>query len=505
MAVTVRQIMQNATFQRAAPTVLTGETGLDRAVRWAFASDRADVATFLAGGELLLVDGQALCTADSGAMARYAASLAAVGVAALAVEWTGHDGQLPVALASAARQTGLPLIMLGARVPFVELSQCVNTALVRDQMQLRMRVDDLSSTLREALAHVQDVDALAAVLARQLGEGIALFDADGLLVARAGRRFDDGVRTVVIPLADGMRPLGAVEVTQSGMALPAETLQTIETAVAPVAALTMDPGARAGMAACLTAGPANGVHATADEAQRTHGALEALGCEASSVCMAFALRCRSLVASADLVTRIIDRFESHEGCMVVGMLRGEVMIGCFTCQDASCGTRRFGQWCLDALRLVEGGDLIEAVHGRVAPDAAALTDDFGAVHDVLREEPAYGTVTGITDAALARLTAEPGAGEAIDGFVLRILGAETVQDEQTLDTLCACFDALGNKSDACAALGVQRQTLYNRLDKASQLIGLDPDDHQAWAAVLCAAKLATVRARQTGQAVHCRP
>lgn len=220
-------------------------------------------------------------------------------VAALAVELVEGVTAMPAHMVDAARRTGLTLIGLGARVPFVDLCQSVNTAIVRERMSFQHEVDTMSNALREGLSHANGIDAVAGVIAGLFGEAVAVFDADGLLAADAGGPFRAGEPTVVIALHGRPRPVGALEISCRASTLDADRRHAVSAIVAPVAALHLDGGARVGMIRHLTEGPADGMHATTAEAGDAHAMLDALGFAGSCIYMPFALRLRSLVERRD--------------------------------------------------------------------------------------------------------------------------------------------------------------------------------------------------------------
>ena len=81
----------------------------------------------------------------------------------------------------------------------------------------------------------------------------------------------------------------------------------------------------------------------------------------------------------------------------------------------------------------------------------------------------------------------------------RSIGFEVAASPLLLDTLCACFDNLDSKTGACEQLGIRRQTLYNRLDKVTQMVGVDYNDKPNWSMLLFAAKLTKSWQEQHGE------
>ena len=153
MTVSIRSVLHNTQFKRADPVVEVEGKDLDTPVRWVFTNEREDVSSFLSGGEMLIIEGNALLAADwHGTLGQYVASLAQAGVAALVVELVEGVVRMPDELVSAARLHGLTLIGLKSRVPFVDICQSVNTAIVHEQMHLQLEVDTMSTSLREGLS-----------------------------------------------------------------------------------------------------------------------------------------------------------------------------------------------------------------------------------------------------------------------------------------------------------------------------------------------------------------
>ena len=245
MTVSIRSVLHNTQFKRADPVVEVEGKDLDMPVRWVFTNEREDVSSFLSGGEMLIIEGNALLAADwHGTLGQYVASLAQAGVAALVVELVEGVVRMPDELVSAARLHGLTLIGLKSRVPFVDICQSVNTAIVHEQMHLQLEVDTMSTSLREGLSRTGNIEAVAETIASLFGESVAIFDGDGLLAARAGRAFDAGNESsAVIALESRSRPVGALEITQRTMTFDATMRRAIATIVSPVAALYIDGGA----------------------------------------------------------------------------------------------------------------------------------------------------------------------------------------------------------------------------------------------------------------------
>ena len=64
MTVSIRSVLHNTQFKRADPVVEVEGKDLDTPVRWVFTNEREDVSSFLSGGEMLIIEGNALIAAD---------------------------------------------------------------------------------------------------------------------------------------------------------------------------------------------------------------------------------------------------------------------------------------------------------------------------------------------------------------------------------------------------------------------------------------------------------
>ncbi|MFE6858796.1 PucR family transcriptional regulator [Nocardia sp. NPDC057668] len=131
MLLTVADILAMPVVRAGQPEVAGGGS-LMRPVRWVHVSELAEVATLLAGGELILTTGQALAGGDA-ATVGYLEALAAAGVAGLFVELGTSVPELPPCVAETADRLGLPVVALRAVVRFVEITEAVHRIIVAEQ------------------------------------------------------------------------------------------------------------------------------------------------------------------------------------------------------------------------------------------------------------------------------------------------------------------------------------------------------------------------------------
>ncbi len=165
-------------------TVVAGEAGLDRPIRWAHTSELQDPTPWLSGGELLLTTGMGL--AGSAALQRaYIRRLTRAGLAGLGFGVGFGADEVPAAIKRAADAEGFPVIEVPHPVPFIAIAEAVSSALADD----RLREARMSVEVHERLAAlVSDGAGPADVLEEAVeiaGGWAVLFDVRGGVIARA--------------------------------------------------------------------------------------------------------------------------------------------------------------------------------------------------------------------------------------------------------------------------------------------------------------------------------
>ncbi len=175
---TLRSVLTLEIFRRAEAFVAAGERGLDRPVRWVHAAEISDIAQFLSGGELLLTAGSGIGRTDREQRA-YITSIAKVGVAGLAIELGGRAfSRLPDALVVEAEQQGLPLIGLRHEVPFVEASSQVLEQLTKDTTEQFARTVEVNRELTERLVDGADHISLVRTISGMTHGAVVLESSD---------------------------------------------------------------------------------------------------------------------------------------------------------------------------------------------------------------------------------------------------------------------------------------------------------------------------------------
>ncbi|GAA0187854.1 MULTISPECIES: PucR family transcriptional regulator [Streptomyces] len=183
--ITVQRALELPGLRSGLPEVVACAERLGRTVRWVHAGEVPNIASLLKGGELLLTTGYGLGTrpADQRAFVR---TLAERGIAALVVELGPRFSRLPAALVDAARAAGLPLVQLHREVPFVTVTEEIHTEIVNGHYALLQRAEEVHRRCTEALLGGGGVPQVLEILAGFTGNPVFLETTDGQLLYAAG-------------------------------------------------------------------------------------------------------------------------------------------------------------------------------------------------------------------------------------------------------------------------------------------------------------------------------
>jgi PucR family transcriptional regulator, purine catabolism regulatory protein len=225
MLPTVAEVLALDPLRRGAPRVVAAADGLDAPVRWVHVIELAEAAHLLRGGELVLSTGIALPDDPSG-LTRYVADLASVGVSALAVELgSRYARSLPAALVSAASRHRLPLIVLERETQFVEVTEAVHARIIDAQLEelraserLHQVFTDLAVSGAPAGEVVRQAAALSGrpVILENLAHQVLACEAAGQDTARLLAGFAAQSRAVAPPGRTGYDPASGWLVTVVG-------------------------------------------------------------------------------------------------------------------------------------------------------------------------------------------------------------------------------------------------------------------------------------------------
>ncbi|WP_372343345.1 PucR family transcriptional regulator [Streptomyces sp. KL116D] len=145
-ALSVRQILALERIAAGEPEVVAAADHLDRPVRWVHVAEAADVGVMLSGGEMVLTTG-VLLAGDPHARTEYIKSLHRAEAAALVLGLGRAFPSPPEDMCRAAERHGLPMVVLHRPFPFAELTEEVQSRLVRR----KFAAVSLSEGIRTAL------------------------------------------------------------------------------------------------------------------------------------------------------------------------------------------------------------------------------------------------------------------------------------------------------------------------------------------------------------------
>src|SRR5829696_6126357 len=214
---TLAEVLELPVVRRGLPEVVAGEALLERELRWAHVIEMPDPADLLKGGELVLTTALGAGTRADGQRA-WIASVLGQGAAAVAVElgttWREH---LPAPVVEACAAAGVPLVAFRRAVRFVEITEAVHAAVLHRQFELLRRGEEIHKRFTDLILQGRGVPEILAELARAVGCPVVLEDAGRELVyyvSQPPRAGDDVTLSAWTDLhraeARGEAPEGAV-------------------------------------------------------------------------------------------------------------------------------------------------------------------------------------------------------------------------------------------------------------------------------------------------------
>jgi len=165
--VTIREALSLPVLADGDPVVLSGDTALDRPLRWVHVSEVRDIGTVLSGAELVLTTGLGMA-ASAEAADDFVRQLVEVGAAGLVIELSPAYRSVPEPALRRARAAGFPLVALNRPVRFVEVTEAVHRTIVAehfDEVAFAGRVHETFTELGLARASTARLVEAAADLA----------------------------------------------------------------------------------------------------------------------------------------------------------------------------------------------------------------------------------------------------------------------------------------------------------------------------------------------------
>jgi PucR family transcriptional regulator, purine catabolism regulatory protein len=182
-SLTVEEFIELPVIKAALPELVAGSSGIGTEVRWVHTLDVPDVSNLLRGGEMILTTGVSIGS-DASAQRRFVRDLVAEGAVGVAVElgFAWHR-ELPAALVQEAERRDFPLVALRRGIRFVEVSEAVNGGLLNSGHALARRGEDLHRRLDRIVLDGGGAEVVLAEVTRLISNPVVLEDTRGELVA----------------------------------------------------------------------------------------------------------------------------------------------------------------------------------------------------------------------------------------------------------------------------------------------------------------------------------
>jgi PucR family transcriptional regulator, purine catabolism regulatory protein len=487
-SVTIGEILTTRPFRQARPEVVVAG---ERRVSWVHSSEIYEIATLLDGGEMLLTTGLGLVGADEHAMARYAESIAERGAAALALELGRTFTRPPIALVEACARSGLTLIVFHAVVPFVRLARTANEQILDHEAEGLRRADALSRTLHERLLSRRGLHILVDAVAAHVGVPVQLVDLDGRVHAGPAELAAPKVQVeLALPAGSWGRLVASDSRDPHLQLLLSRAAQVLQLALTELRSRHRRDEARA-LVLDLVHGPAMSAPSLTQRAARLRVPVDqpvtglvvgpAPGVADEAVVRAIEVGVRRLVR--------VDLVAAGDGEVLAvvdaSAARREVAKRLLAVLDAELAATR------DRILHLAVGSAVTRLHHVPDSFAAALLAATTA-----RRRPSSRRLLLPPDVALEQLLLDTDE-TTLEKLVTCVLGPLLDHDATArtplLPTLLAYLAAGRSKAAAAARLGVRRQTVHERLSRATAILDLPDGDATALATLDVAALAWQVR------------
>ena len=504
---TVRAALELPSLRSGAPEVVAGAEGLDRPIRWVHVAEARNIANVVRGGELLISEGRILQGSHSDNR-RLLAALAEREITALVIELGEIFHSIPKHVIRECQERGLTLIALHRPVPFIEVTEALHTYIVNHQITLQNSAEQLQIRLTNLVLDgagvTRVVEAIAeairnpVVLEREIGGfaysayrrgGEPEFSAGWEALARGLENAPDAIR---VPLVIEGAPAGQLV----ALALEQPFIEADRVALKRVAGIV-----------ALTA-MRDSIYESPTETHRgfltsfLHGEIApyiaeqraaATGFTAAVLMPIVVRRARHHRARP---TAVEDRLWKQLWHNVTAALRNRhaaaiiderssaeatlVILGLDDIGNRSRIAQRFSDIVADAARRVldnEDGAVIcvgAAVHTWHAA-LEGLEVCLDAVEGALHSPPrAWHEAEDLDlDRLLWSLRDNPDLERFARMRLEKLVDHDRQRGSQLVKTLQVLLDQNGQKAETARVLHLERQSLYNRVERIESLLGVD--------------------------------
>lgn len=172
----VSEILELPEVRAGDPTVVAGEGGLGRSVRWAHVVAGSDAAALIDGGELILTTGTGWPHGDD-ELRPVIDDLLRTAPAAVVLELGSTFAAAPASLIAGCDAYGIPLIALRRVTRFVQITQRVHQLILASQTEALQARAEVHAMLTELGLNRSPVDYVVERLSTTIGAPVVLEDA----------------------------------------------------------------------------------------------------------------------------------------------------------------------------------------------------------------------------------------------------------------------------------------------------------------------------------------
>lgn len=474
---TLQDLLELPLLQSGRPEVLVGDDFERRVVRWVHTSEIFDISPLLKGGEVLFTTGLGLVGAPAGAITDYIDSLARQEVTALVMEVGRTFVELPVEFVDAARRTGFPLITLHRVIPFVEITETVHPLLVSAELAVLQRREDAGRRLMSTLLAGSDLGGLVLQTQVLAATPVGLYSTGGKLVAGSDVRTDSAADTLT-ELPVGPEPWAHLVAAGD---CPPGSKAVLEVA-APLVALRL--------AQQVAGSPGRAIAVGDLLADMMSGRfLQEGDLRARAATLGFTLNPRrpTIAVAVDLnraartgLAAVTAAARRLFGPNLVAEVDGRTVLAVQLRADVLLESQLHALVEAVDLDLAGSGQgsVVRIVAGPIAKTFTGLAASLARARDgarLARRLSFPARVVTERDLGLHDLLTRVVPDADLEAFVSTQLGpllqADARSGQRLVETLHAYLSCGRSKTAAAAALGVRRQTMYQRLERISGLLG----------------------------------
>ena len=473
-------------LRTGAPEVLVGDAATCL-VRWVHSSEVFEMGPLLKGGELLLTTGLGLRGAGDALLESYVDLLADAGVAALAIELGRTFAVLPPVIAGAARRRGMTLLVFHDVVPFETVIEAFHELLMDHQISALRLGDRIWKELLGVVLDGKGLQAFTTATAGLAGCPAYLLARDGRLVAGSERVSGVGddasperATTSAVVTVRG-NPWGSLVLQGPRSATTEAVLERASTIVGLELARSVDPRDRPAHATALIRDIVDNRLPSVDEL-RARCEVAGFPAQPGRPFVGLAVAGDRRAPRQGIVEGVERAAREAFGTCLVGELDDDVIAIARAPRGSEAELRtRLDQLTAQLSASVErSSDYSVVAVGAGVPvdDFAELARSISQAREVVGIARRIGTRRAALlarDLGVYRLLARLQGGPELSAFLREQLGplldhdtAHGTELVRTLDAYLACAQV---KTETARALGVRRQTLYNRLARIEKVLG----------------------------------